>query len=173
MSEQRLRNRDQDLTVDITREGGAILVRRGDEPQRRFEARRIGTAEFVVSEAADGDRMHAVYALRDGDNLWIHVDGRTWLFERVSARGTGKARPGGLSAPIPATVQEVLVADGDTVEEGQVLLVLTAMKMQLEITAPGAGMVGGLQLSPGDQVEAGRVLLRVVAADAGAGPEDC
>ena len=62
--------------------------------------------------------------------------------------GTG---PGGadapgasLTAPMPGTVVKVLVGEGDEVEEGQVLLVLEAMKMEQPVAAPHAGRIASL-----------------------------
>ena len=162
MSERLFRNRDDDIAVEVQREGSLLVLRRGEGDETiRFEARRVGTAEYVLCDPEDGEAMHTVYALRDGDRYWIHLDGRTWLLERQRRRSGAQAAPGSLMAPTPGTVDEVLVADGDTVEEAQVLLVLTSMKMQIEIKAPHAGVVSGLSLSPGDQVDGGVPLLQV------------
>jgi biotin carboxyl carrier protein len=56
----------------------------------------------------------------------------------------------------------VNVADGDAVDEGQVLVVLESMKMELSIAAPHAGTVG-LQVAAGDKVALGQTLAEVVA----------
>jgi biotin carboxyl carrier protein len=64
---------------------------------------------------------------------------------------------------MPGTVLLVHVADGDAVAEGDVLLVLESMKMELSITAPTAGTVEGLALQPGDRVDRGQPLVAVVA----------
>ena len=72
--------------------------------------------------------------------------------------------PGGsLAAPMPGTVLLVNVADGDAVAEGDILLVLESMKMELPIAAPHAGTVAGLDLRPGDGVALGQALVAVVA----------
>ena len=62
---------------------------------------------------------------------------------------------------MPGTVLMVEVADGDEVEEGDVLLVLESMKMELSIRAPHAGTVEGLDLEKGDRVARGQALLAV------------
>ena len=65
---------------------------------------------------------------------------------------------GSLTAPMPAVVRRVLVAAGDRVERGQVLLVLEAMKMEQPVLAPGGGIVRQVSVAEGAQVEAGQIL---------------
>lgn len=77
-------------------------------------------------------------------------------------RFTGPATtqaPGTLAAPMPGTVTEVLVAVGDTVSAGQVLIRLEAMKMQHSVHAPTAGIVAHLGVQSGQQVDAGTPLI--------------
>ncbi len=70
---------------------------------------------------------------------------------------------GSLLAPMPGSVVEVRAAVGDTVAEGQTLVVMEAMKMQHAIDAPAAGVVAELAATVGSQVEAGAVLAVVRA----------
>ncbi len=65
---------------------------------------------------------------------------------------------GSLLAPMPGTVVSVLAAPGDTVEAGQPVLVLEAMKMQHTVAAPTAGTVTEIPVEPGRQVAAGDLL---------------
>ena len=71
-------------------------------------------------------------------------------------------------------VIEVLVADGDTVEAEQPLIVLESDKATMEIPSPGAGVVRGLKLKEGDKVSEGDVLCELEADgdDGGADDED-
>ncbi|WP_248962712.1 acetyl/propionyl/methylcrotonyl-CoA carboxylase subunit alpha [Sphaerisporangium perillae] len=66
--------------------------------------------------------------------------------------------PGSLLAPMPGTVLRVEVDPGAPVTEGQPILILEAMKMEHQISAPAAGVVSALNVTPGRQVEAGAVL---------------
>ena len=73
---------------------------------------------------------------------------------------------GSLLAPMPGSVISVRAAVGDTVQEGQAILVMEAMKMQHTIAAPYAGTVTELSATAGQQVEAGTVLAVVEPAEA-------
>ncbi|MBW6462615.1 MAG: biotin/lipoyl-binding protein [Firmicutes bacterium] len=64
-----------------------------------------------------------------------------------------------INAPMPGSVLEVKVAVGDSVNEGDVLLVLEAMKMENELTAPQAGSVGQVLVKKGDTVNSGDPLI--------------
>jgi len=62
-------------------------------------------------------------------------------------------------AHITGTVWEVRVSVGDTVEEGQTLVVLESMKMEMPVEAPGPGRVARIAVAKGQAVEEGEVLL--------------
>lgn len=65
---------------------------------------------------------------------------------------------GRVLSPIPGAITSILVATGDTVEAGQPLLTLEAMKMENQIIAPRSGIVGGIHIDVG-QIVAGRIVL--------------
>ena len=68
-----------------------------------------------------------------------------------------------LLAPMPATVVSILVKQGDAVTQGQTLVLLDAMKMELPIRAPADGVVTSVHCREGDLVEADAVLLELIA----------
>jgi len=69
-----------------------------------------------------------------------------------------------VKAPMQATIVKLLVADGDTVVKGDLLLVLEAMKMEQPLTAHRDGVVGGLTAVVGTTVSSGALLLTVTEA---------
>jgi propionyl-CoA carboxylase alpha chain len=94
-----------------------------------------------------------------------HVDGATGYsrlveHERFPLPGI-EEEPGSLLAPMPGRVVKVLVAEGDEVEEGRVLVVMEAMKMEHSLRAPHAGIVRSVRAAEGDQVDAEQVLVLV------------
>jgi propionyl-CoA carboxylase alpha chain len=94
-----------------------------------------------------------------------HVDGPGGYLRLVERpRFPEAAReddPGSLHAPMPGRIVKVLIAEGDDVIDGQVLIVLEAMKMEHSLRAPYDGTVRSVTADTGDQVEAGQVLVVV------------
>ncbi len=87
------------------------------------------------------------------------VDPRSWRGKHGhSAEAEGRQQ---VVAPMPGKVVRLLVNQGDTVEAGQGLLVVEAMKMQNEIRAPKSGSVERLLVTAGQAVNSGQVLVVV------------
>jgi biotin carboxyl carrier protein len=93
--------------------------------------------------------------------------GQRFVFAPLDAFADRGPDAGGgtLVAPMPGTVLAVDVAEGDTVEEGQRLGVLEAMKMELALTAPFSGTLATVGVTTGDQVRLGHVLFEVTPDD--------
>lgn len=66
-----------------------------------------------------------------------------------------------VKAPLPGIINDIKVAVGDQVKNGQVLLILEAMKMENEITAEQDGVISAISVSTGDSVMEGTVLLTI------------
>jgi|SRR5215212_4485737 len=67
----------------------------------------------------------------------------------------------GVQAPLSGTVARVLVEEGQSIEEGDVVVVLEAMKMETEITVPRSGTVTAVLVSAGEAVTGGQTLVEV------------
>ena len=95
----------------------------------------------------------------------VLVGGRR-VIARVDPAGRRRRRradraAGDLVAPMPGVVIAVPAQVGDTVAQGQVLVVLESMKMQMQVRAPFAGRVARVNAVAGAQVEKGALLVRV------------
>ncbi len=121
-------------------------------------------APGVYSILRDG-RSYEVRATEMESGLQLRVNGRDYLAEvRDQRDAPPKSRTGGgegrqkVMASMPGKVIRVLVEQGDTVEAGQGLVVVEAMKMQNEMKSPKAGRVAQLAAKSGGAVMAGEVL---------------
>ncbi|MBB1471629.1 acetyl/propionyl/methylcrotonyl-CoA carboxylase subunit alpha [Luteimonas sp. MC1782] len=95
--------------------------------------------------------------------LLLHDGRRHWRFERAPAYEAELADTAGtgdrIAAPMPGRIVVTRVAPGDSVAQGQELLVMEAMKMELALKAPRDGVVAELRAREGDFVEADAVLV--------------
>ena len=149
-----------------------------DEIAVEYRSRRDGTFKFSVgggsestasiSEASaagldvviEGRRV-SFAVTHTGDRYLVHSpsgDVEITELPRLPIPGVLELK-GGLTAPMPGNVLGTNVAVGDEVREGEVLLILEAMKMQHRITAPFDGVVKELHVAEGDQVANGALLV--------------
>jgi biotin carboxyl carrier protein len=150
-----------------------IVQRDGD----RFQVK-IGGQSYVISQArlVDGRLLFEmegqfldIHIADEGSRRYVALAGESWSFERLAApqpqqrSGAAKtgAGPATLEATMPGLVAAVLVAEGETVERGQTLVLLEAMKMELRVAAPHAGRVGRINCAAGQVVERGQTLVEL------------
>ena len=147
-----------EVTLDLPGGGAAIVGLRWD-----------GDA---VSFTLDGMAIRA-RILRQGDTLTVILDGATHELRHLDPRapsGLVDSAGGRVVAPMPGRVLQLLVAPGDTVARGAVLLVLEAMKVQMRFTAPTDGTIGAIRCAVGDLVEDGAELVTLETHGAGQPP---
>jgi propionyl-CoA carboxylase alpha chain len=155
------RQRDGRFAVTVTSDGPAG----GEQAPLMVTVHEAGGGWIGFEQ--DG-RRHRRHVLRRGSRVWVQgPDGDVLLtaLPRFPGAEAGQVA-GGLLAPMPGSVLAVHVAAGDTVAEGQLLMIVEAMKMEHRVTAPHAGTVGEVRAQPGDQVSGGD-LLAVIETAAG------
>jgi propionyl-CoA carboxylase alpha chain len=125
-----------------TTRDGVVDLAAEDGLRRRYRVRHTVHAADV-----NGPEGQSTFALRTEDD----PDERGGI--------AGECR-----APLPGSVTKVLVAVGDTVAEGDGLVVLEAMKMEHTLRANGSGTVAQVQCAPGQQVDVNDLLVAVEPA---------
>jgi 3-methylcrotonyl-CoA carboxylase alpha subunit len=158
----RIGEREQVLRAHLRADGGFRL----DLPQ--------GTAEVAVAALDDGMltvRLDGagtkLRAVTRGDVVWVFHDGAAHellFLDPLAAAGGAETGGGRVLAPMPGRVLEILVAEGDNVARGAVLLVLEAMKVQMRLAAPADGVVAALHCRVGDLVQDGSELVSLAPA---------
>jgi biotin carboxyl carrier protein len=118
-----------------------------------------------VLRVAGEEATRAVDVYRAGDAVWLVDAGVPSRWGWATETAGHQLAAGSLEAPMPGVVLEVRTAAGAAVAEGDVLLVLESMKMELSIVSPSDGVVGDVYVREGDRVAKGAALVSVGAAE--------
>jgi pyruvate carboxylase len=138
-------------------------LRHGEEHVVELER---GVRLLVGLEAisdVDERGMRTVMTTLNGQLRPVQVRDRSVAVQVRAAEKADQGRPGHVGAPF-AGVVSLSVAEGDTVEAGQTVATIEAMKMEASITTPVAGMVARLAIGPVQQVEGGDLVVVVERA---------
>lgn len=161
---------DDTLTYALFPQAGLKFLKNRNNPDA-FEpapSAEVTAAATPASTAAGADagvytvelegRAYVVKVTEGGD-----VSQLTETAVAAPAAAPAASAPGGAGTSIPAplagNVFKVVVAVGDAVAEGDVILILEAMKMETEIRSPAAGTVSGISVKAGDSVKVGETML--------------
>jgi 3-methylcrotonyl-CoA carboxylase alpha subunit len=154
-----LASRDRRHEVEAWGHAGDYRLRSGEASCTIASARWEGG---VLSARFDGE-MQRFVVRADASRVLLHdADGTRWRFERAPAfawEASDTAGANQIVAPMPGRIVLVKARAGDKVDAGQELLVMEAMKMELSLKAPRAGVVENVGATPGDFVEADAVLV--------------
>jgi 3-methylcrotonyl-CoA carboxylase alpha subunit len=154
--------RGQDLEITAHFHGKAISL---EWTGHRFELNGIELEGRVLRATVDGERISSRFVVH-GRSLHVFHAGRAlelMLREESTAHDDDTSAGEAVVAPMPGTVIEVMLAEGDSVTRGQPVLRLEAMKMEHTLRAPGKGKLRDLSVVAGDQVDEGVVLFSVRA----------
>ena len=111
----------------------------------------VDGVEFEVAIEGEGKTWSATV---EGKTFQIEIPDAAPVAKKKRTGGGKKKKSGTVSANIPGKVVTVEVNEGDQVTEGQVILILEAMKMQNEIQAPITGTVTIVHCEEGQAIEA-------------------
>ncbi|HVN72709.1 MAG TPA: biotin/lipoyl-containing protein [Desulfomonilia bacterium] len=115
----------------------------------------------------DGINVKA-YLAEDREGKLINVGGITYLVQDADALARAGTRKRGLkelpqevTPPMPSVVVRIMVSEGDDVEKGQGVVVVSAMKMETTLQAPFKGKVVQINVAEGDKVMPGQILVDI------------
>ena len=81
------------------------------------------------------------------------------LLEKMGMHNTAGSKVNTIKAPMPGLIIDLKIKSGDSVKQGDPLLILEAMKMENILKSPGDGVVKNVKVKKGDSVEKGQVLV--------------
>ncbi|HEY1354113.1 MAG TPA: acetyl-CoA carboxylase biotin carboxylase subunit [Ktedonobacteraceae bacterium] len=145
---------------------GSWQVRINEQPAERLSS--IGGPQHMLLLVRNQHQL-PVYVFRQESETLVSIRGQVYHLGRQrppNVEGAAQASSGGhiqkaLTAPMAGTIVQVPVQPGQEVAQRQVLLILTAMKMEHTIIAPYAGRVRHIHYKEGDVVKGGTVLIEM------------
>lgn len=153
--------------VTVARQGGAWTLDTGSGPQPflwRSHASANPNLAYGLRVTLAGHENAGTVVLH-ADRAHVFGEGGVHVLELYDplahAQDTQGEHGGGLTAPMPGKIISISVKAGDTVEKGQPLLVMEAMKMEHTISAPANGRVEEVFYGVGDQVTEGAELVSI------------
>lgn len=160
------RRGESTIPVEVERLGGGYQVTLGE---RVLMVDLIPANGHLRSLRLRDGKHYLLTHQRDGNVYSISFGGREvqlelldpLAFQRARADGESAGEQARVTAAMPGRVVRVLVEQGSEVKAGDSLVILEAMKMENEITAPRAGKVTAVHVQPDQTVETGTALVEI------------
>lgn len=156
----------QERKITYTEQDGQWLIdgQLADADIRHLGGNRyhiIRQGQSVLLEVLKADPANKLYTIKvKGQVLALELKDKTsLLLEQMGLGSKAKAKINDLKAPMPGLIVDVPVQPGQTVQKGEVLLVLEAMKMENAIKAESQVTIDTIKVSKGDKVEKGAILI--------------
>jgi biotin carboxyl carrier protein len=152
----------QTLPVEADlRDDGTFLAKIGE---RSFATRYQIISENQIHLEIEGIGRN-IYLSRITDGKLINIGGTTYLVQDADVlvrngtrKRSNKELPQEITPPMPSVVVRIMVTEGDLVEKGQGVMVVSAMKMETTLQAPYKGKVLKINVAEGDKVMPGQIL---------------
>jgi len=148
-----------EFDVEIVARDGSVVRTRIDGVEVPAEVEALADGSTII-RVADGNLR--VFGARTRNSILVAAGPATFEFVQIEGRA-GATRHGlaapEVTAPMPGKVLKILVAEGESVEHGQPLVVIEAMKMETTLYAESAAMVKKIQVAAGAMVDHGAVMI--------------
>jgi biotin carboxyl carrier protein len=153
-------------TFEIESKGNEITL---DNQPFDWDLKQISSKDFHIlknhksynAEIVEANFEEKIFKIKlNGTVHTIQLKDKTdLLLEKMGISGAASNKLNDLKAPMPGLIYDLKVGVGDTVQKGDVLLILVAMKMENAIKATGSGKVKSIKVKINDSVEKGQVII--------------
>jgi biotin carboxyl carrier protein len=150
----------------IRQEDGQVLI--NGEPLS-WDLSQIREGYFHILHNNQSYRAEVVKIDKDAKTFTWKINGRIYtvklqdrfdlLLEKMGMKNVSSGKVNSIKAPMPGLIIDLKVKDGDSVKQGDPLLILEAMKMENILKSPGDGVVKSVKVKKGDSVEKNHVLI--------------
>jgi len=161
----RLKINEETLSVEVENDGDEKLTAAIGE--KEFDVSYMAINDHQLHLNVNGQAVNA-YVSDQNDGKIIAIKGKIYfvqdadLLEQTKTRKKDNgAAPTEITPPMPAVVISVAVVEGDVVEKGQAVVIVSAMKMETTLVAPFNGAVTKVNVAEGDKVMPGEILVDI------------
>ena len=158
---------DEPVQVRTVKEADAYRVCINDI---RYDVTVVAIDNHEIRLRINGKPVRAVVT-KSGNQRWISVDGQIYNLARIDgkrSRKSGGTGAGGhtVEASMTGAIRQVLVSSGDTVSQGDPLIIMEAMKMELRLGAPRDGVIAVVHCQVDELVQQGDLLVTLADDEA-------
>ncbi|KAL2193773.1 hypothetical protein P885DRAFT_71969 [Corynascus similis CBS 632.67] len=121
---------------------------------------------LAIGPLSENTGQREVFYEMNGEVRQVTVDDKTAAIDNVSRPKADPTDTSQVGAPMAGVLVELRVHDGSEVKKGDPLAVLSAMKMEMVISAPHSGVVSQLAMREGDSVDGSDLICRIVKGEA-------
>jgi acetyl/propionyl-CoA carboxylase alpha subunit len=119
--------------------------------------------KFFINSKTHSLIKNTAKAFKVDDKIYVKSKYKSFEFKIINEIeiSTNQKIDNKLTAPMNATVSKILIKNNEIVEEGQLLIILEAMKMELEVKSPYSGIVKKIECQVTSQVTEGQKLIEI------------
>jgi len=135
----------------------------------KWDINKVGDGYFHILYLNKGYRAEIVKTDIATKTITFKINGRNYsvelkdkfdlLLDKMGLNKTVAHKVNSIKAPMPGLIIDLKINAGDTVKQGEPLLILEAMKMENILKSPGEGVIKNVKVKKGDNVEKGQVLI--------------
>ncbi|HIP14396.1 MAG TPA: biotin attachment protein [Sulfurimonas autotrophica] len=146
----------QEKGITFLKGEGELNVRKISEMKKDCEGDSMGNGNYTV--VVDGQKFSVQVAEGDVDIQVTAVNGESTAAETASAPVAASGNDTEIKALLPGNVWKIVANPGQSVNEGDVILILESMKMEIDVVAPRGGVVKSINVATNDKVVEGQVV---------------
>ncbi|WP_033915740.1 biotin/lipoyl-containing protein [Campylobacter sputorum] len=143
---------------------GKVMVRKNSDIPQQKKCSSKNTSEISkYSVSVNGNKYNV--EISDGFNNFGEIKNISKVEDKpkteTKSKNQNQNNSGDILATVPGSVFKILLKEGDEVKAGQTVIILEAMKMEIEVASPKDGIIDEILISPSDTVENDQLLARV------------